>query len=113
MRETETQMLITVFGGRAILVRALAIDAYADDAQTLILEHFCEYVFKRVLLDVSHDHISGVIDIFESHRASGRTLDALIDDLRRFVPGMDEVVKEEIVRSVEEFRSETRTPVTV
>ena len=113
MRETETQMLITVFGGRAILVRALAIEGYTEEEQMSILEHFCEYVFKRVLLDVSHDHISGVIDIFETHRASGRTLDSLIDELRRYVPGMDEVVKEEIVRSVEVFRSDVRDPVAV
>jgi hypothetical protein len=99
-------MLITVFGGRTLLVQALGIHKYPDTDQTKILEHFCEYVFKRVLLDVSHDSMGQVIEVFESHRASGRTLEELITGLRSAVPHMDEYVKEEITRSVKEFRLE-------
>ena len=106
MRETETQMLITVFGGQAILSRALNIYHYAPEVQTAILERFCECVFKRVLLDVPGDDMTKVIDTFEAHRASGRTFDTLVDELRRYVPDMDEYIREEIVRSVREFRVE-------
>ena len=106
MRESETQMLITVFGGQHILAQALGVRAYAPEVQDKILGHFCEVVFKRVLLDASAEHINTVIDAFERHRASGRSLDMLIEDLRRVIPDMDEYVRKEMTRSVCEFRIE-------
>jgi len=103
MRESETQMLVEIFGGQELLLRALGIGEYATDEQEAILGRFCEYVFKRVLLNVPGDQMGGVIDAFESHRASGRSLNYLIDELRIFVPGMDQYVQEELVRSVKEY----------
>ncbi len=104
MRESDAQMLITIFGGKDILASALGIAPYSDEMQTRILERFCECVFKRVLLCVPEEHIGGMIDAFEEHRVSGRTFDPLIDSLNRYVPNMDACVREEIERAVGEFR---------
>ncbi len=104
MRESDAQMLITIFGGKVILANALGVTRYPDEVQTRILERFCECVFKRVLLCVPEEHIGGMIDAFEDHRASGRTFDPLIDSLNRYVPNMDTCVREEIERAVGEFR---------
>ncbi len=104
MRESDAQMLITIFGGKNILASVLGVARYPDEVQTRILERFCECVFKRVLLCVPEEHIGGIIDTFEDHRASGRTLEPLIDALNRYVPNMDTCVREEIERAVGEFR---------
>lgn len=104
MRESETEMLVTVFGGRAQLVDALHVATYPPEIQDAILHRFCEYVFKKVLLDVPPDQMGHVIDIFEMHRSEGRSFGGLVDELRAVVPGMDDYIAQEIDRSVERFR---------
>jgi hypothetical protein len=107
MRETETEMLIAVFGGHTQLAQALHIETYAPEIQSAILRRFCEYVFKKVLLDVPHEEMGHVIDIFEKHRTAGRSFDALVEELRALIPGMDDYIAQEIDRSVELFRLDT------
>ncbi len=104
MRESETEMLVVVFGGRPQLVDALHVATYPPEIQDAIVRRFCEYVFKKVLLDIPQEEMGHVIDIFETHRATGRSFSSLVDELRAVVPGMDDYVAQEIDRSVERFR---------
>ncbi len=104
MRETDAQMLVTVFGGSDLLVRSLNIYHVDEKLQKEILERFCECVFKRILLHTPENEISKVIDVFEGHRASGRTFDALIEQLALFIPDMSLHIEEEVERAIGEFR---------
>lgn len=104
MRESETEMLVAVFGGRPQLVDALHVATYPPEIQDAIVRRFCEYVFKKVLLDIPQEEMGHVIDIFETHRTTGRSFSSLVDELRAVVPGMDDYVAQEIDHSVERFR---------
>lgn len=104
MRESDAQMLITVFGGEVMLAGALGIKGFKEETQRVILERFCECVFKRVLLKVSEENIIHVIETFESHRAAGRSFDFFVASLEQYVPDMNMCVKEEIEKAIAQFR---------
>lgn len=103
MRDSDTQMLMTVFGGKGMLAAALRVENYSDEAQDAVLGKFCECIFKRVLLRVTPEHIGGVIDAFESHRAMGRSFDFLIDALKSYIPDMSTCIEEELAKATQEF----------
>ena len=103
MRETDAQMLITIFGGNEILSESLGITSYPDEVRVRILERFCECVFKRILLCVPQEYVGSVIDTFEEHRASARVLETLVDSLRRYIPNVDDCMREELERAMKEF----------
>ncbi len=87
-------MLFELFGGREVLARALKIEDYPEATQQILLEKFSSCLFKRMLLCVPEAHVGNMIDLMEHQRAYGRSLDALIEGMKQYIPHMDACMEE-------------------
>ncbi len=98
-------MLFELFGGREVLVRALKIESYPEATQQILLEKFSSCLFKRMLLCVPEAHVGDMIDLMEHQRVHGRSLDVLIEGMKRYIPHMDTCMEEALSTAVRELET--------
>lgn len=104
MQNDDAQNLIRMFGGMDALVSVLRITELPEELQLEIVTRFSENIFKRILLHVPKEHIGRVIDVLDAHADDGNDFEELVIVLDQHIPNMEDAIREEVERAVEQFR---------